>query len=259
MTTAIQVFNNPKFGDVRVIEINGEPWFVGNDVCQVLGYGNPRDALKKHVDDEDRGVANCDTLGGMQAMTVINESGLYSLILRSNLPEAREFKHWITADVIPSLRKHGVYATDKFLEMSLADPAWAIGVLQAFKAERDKNIILQTQIAEMTPKVTYYDVVLACKDLVSVSKIAKDYGMSGIAFNRLLHELKVQFKQGNIWLLYQKYAVLGWTSTKTQTFKGSDGTIHSKVHTYWTQKGRLGLYELLKQHGYLPLIEREVA
>ena len=118
--------------------------------------------------------------------------------------------------------------------------------------------IQNQQITEMKPKVSYYDVVLNCKDLISTSAIAKDYGKSAIWMNRYLHEKGVQFKQGDIWLLYQRYAQEGYTSTKTHAYPGTNGETHTKVHTYWTQKGRLFIYELMKSDGYMPLIEMEV-
>lgn len=122
----------------------------------------------------------------------------------------------------------------------------------------DTIAVQNQQILEMQPKVSYYDVVLNCKDLISTSAIAKDYGKSAIWMNRYLHEKGVQFKQGDIWLLYQKYAQKGYTSTKTHSYPGSDGETHTKVHTYWTQKGRLFIYELMKSDGIKPLIEQEV-
>ena len=122
----------------------------------------------------------------------------------------------------------------------------------------DTIAVQNQQILEMKPKVSYYDVVLNCKDLISTSAIAKDYGKSAIWMNRYLHEKGVQFKQGDIWLLYQKYAQKGYTSTKTHSYPGTDGETHTKVHTYWTQKGRLFIYELVKSDGMMPLIEQEV-
>lgn len=122
----------------------------------------------------------------------------------------------------------------------------------------DTIAVQNQQILEMKPKVSYYDVVLNCKDLISTSAIAKDYGKSAIWMNRYLHEKGVQFKQGDIWLLYQKYAQKGYTSTKTHSYPGTDGENHTKVHTYWTQKGRLFIYELMKSDGMMPLIEQEV-
>ena len=251
----LQIFKNEEFGELRTLTIDGVPYFVGKDAATNLGYVNPRDALAKHVDAEDKRESQIATPSGVQTMTVINESGLYSLILSSKLPTAKKFKHWVTSEVLPAIRKYGVYATEDFIKQAIADPKFAIDILSALQAERDKVAVLTQQVAELQPKASYYDVVLNCKDLVSVSKIAKDYGMSAVAFNKLLHKLGVQFKQGDIWLLYQQYARLGWTSTKTLSYSGDDGSIHSRIHMYWTQKGRLGLYDFLKYRGYLPTIE----
>ena len=109
--TNLTAFSNPEFGEIRTVELDGEPWFVGRDVATALRYSNTRDAMSKHVDPEDRGVAKCDTLGGVQEFAVINEAGLYSLVLSSKLTNAKQFKHWVTAEVLPSIRKHGAYAT----------------------------------------------------------------------------------------------------------------------------------------------------
>ena len=134
-----------------------------------------------------------------------------------------------------------------------------LALLKHQNIELTNTIAIQNQqILEMKPKVSYYDVVLNCKDLISTSAIAKDYGKSAIWMNRYLHEKGVQFKQGDIWLLYQKYAQKGYTSTKTHSYPGTDGETHTKVHTYWTQKGRLFIYELMKSDGMMPLIEQEV-
>ena len=257
MSMEIQIFNHPEFGGVRVVELDGEAFFVGRDVATALGYAKPENALATHVPDKYKKVTPIQgTLGGTQNMTVINEAGLYKLVMRSKLPNAEKFSDWVCEEVLPSIRKHGVYATGDFLSRSIADPLWAIGVLTALKNEQDKSALLETQLAEAKPKVDYCDWILQCANLVTTSAIAKDYGYSAKQFNRLLHELKVQFRQGDMWLLYQKYAAQGWSQTKTHKYVDGDGKIHCKVHTYWTQKGRLGLYELLKREGHLPLIER---
>ena len=117
----LQIFKNPEFGEIRTVEVNNEPWFVGKDVASVLGYANPRDALAKRVDADDKGVANCDTLGGEQNMTIINESGLYSLILSSKLHTAKKFKHWVTSEVLPTIRKHGAYMTPETLQEAIIE------------------------------------------------------------------------------------------------------------------------------------------
>lgn len=256
----LKVFENAEFGSVRTTTVNGEIMIVGKDVAEILGYSNPRDALAKRVDDEDKGVAKCDTLGGKQDLTMINESGLYSLILSSKMPNAKKFKHWVTADVLPAIRKTGMYATEELLE----NPDLAIQAFTALKLEREKNKKLNTtvkvqeqQIMELQPKASYYDLVLNCPDLLSVTVIAKDYGKSAKWLNNFLKEHKIQFKQGGIWLLYKEYAEKGYTSTKTHTVNGNDGKQHSKVNTYWTQKGRLFIYALLKSEGILPIMEQE--
>lgn len=260
----IQAFENTEMGTVRVVDVNGEPYFVAKEVCDILGYTNSRKAIADHVDEEDKGVTKCDTLGGAQNLTIINESGLYSLILSSKLPKAKDFKRWVTSEILPSVRKYGAYMTADVLEMSVNNPDYMIGLLMKLKEEQAKRASLEStvavqevQIAEMKPKASYYDVVLNCKDLLSVTEIAKDYGKSAVWLNKWLHEHGIQFKQGGMWLLYQKYAEQGYTSTKTQTYNGSDGEVHTKVHTYWTQKGRLFLYEQLKADGVLPNIEKE--
>lgn len=257
----LQVYKNAEFGSVRTTTIGGQPYFVGKDVASILGYANTRKALIDHVDEEDKGVTKCDTLGGKQDLIIINESGLYSLILSSKMPKAKKFKRWVTSEVLPAIRKHGMYATEELI----ANPDLAIAAFTALKEEREKNKRLmaavavgQQQIAEMKPKATYYDVVLKCKDAVNISVIAKDYGWSGIRMNEYLHKKGIQFKQSDIWLLYQKYASNGYTKTNTHVYEDSKGIKHTKVHTKWTQKGRLFIYEQLKADGIYPQIEMEV-
>lgn len=255
----LKIFENPDFGKVRTMEIDGEPYFVGKDVAEILGYSNPQKAIREHVDDDDKGVNEMVTPGGAQQLVCINESGLYSLILSSKLPKAKEFKRWVTSEVLPSIRKHGLYATEELI----SNPDIAIAAFQALKEERERNrkltdtiAVQNQQLAELQPKASYYDLVLNCKDLLSITEIAKDYGKSAKWLNNYLHENKVQYKQGNTWLLYQNHAEKGYTNTKTQTFNGNDGNVHTKVHTYWTQKGRLFIYDLLKSKGIVPIIER---
>ena len=258
----LQVFSNAEFGSVRSIMINNEPYFVGKDVAEILGYGNTRDALARHVDEEDKDAVGIhDAIGRQQDTILINESGLYSLILSSKLPNAKKFKRWVTSEVLPAIRKHGVFAVDAMLN----DPDSMIAALQAYKEERQRRLLLESenavqkqQLLEMKPKVSYYDVVINSPDLISITEIAKDYGWSAKRMNSVLNEKEIQYKQGNhIWILYQKYAEQGLTSTKTHAYLAGDGNTHTKVHTYWTQKGRLFIYDLLKKDGILPLIEKE--
>lgn len=249
----LQLFNFEN-NQVRTLLINDEPWFVGKDVAQISGYSNPRDALSKHVDDEDKNsVAIRDGNKGNPNQTVINESGVYALVFGSKLPSAKKFKHWVTSEVLPTLRKTGGYTMPKtYLE-----------ALKAFTAEVEKNEMLslenkiQTQqINELKPKADYTDKILKTTDLMTITQIAKDYGMSAKQFNAMLHDYKVQFKQNGQWLLYSQYQSKGYTSSETVEFDRSDGTVGVRLNTKWTQKGRLFLYGLLKKHDVVPTIER---
>ncbi|MCW4388787.1 phage antirepressor [Limosilactobacillus oris] len=251
-----QLFNF-KGQQVRTVTIDCEPYFVGKDVAEILGYANNRDALVKHVDDEDKQTSQIATAGQKRSMTVINESGLYSLILGSKLPQAREFKHWVTSEVLPTIRKHGAYMTPAKIEEVLTDPDTIIQLATQLKQEREGRLIAEQKVNELTPKATYYDKVLSDKSLVTITQIAKDYGMSGRAMNRKLHELKVIYKQGQTWLLYAKYQKTGWTHSETVMVPKKDGTEKAVLNTKWTQQGRLGLYELLKSNDIIPLIEQD--
>lgn len=256
----LKVFENAEFGSVRTTTVNGEIMFVGKDVAEILEYQNGSRDINRHVDEEDRHKVMLFDGNQNKETIIINESGLYSLILSSKMPNAKKFKHWVTADVLPAIRKTGMYATEELLE----NPDLAIQAFTALKLEREKNKKLNTtvkvqeqQIMELQPKASYYDLVLNCPDLLSVTVIAKDYGKSAKWLNNFLKEHKIQFKQGGIWLLYKEYAEKGYTSTKTHTVNGNDGKQHSKVNTYWTQKGRLFIYALLKSEGILPIMEQE--
>ncbi|WP_343091474.1 BRO-N domain-containing protein [Clostridioides difficile] len=142
----VEVFKNEQFGEIRVLEKGGEPWFVGKDVAEMLGYSNSRDALKKHIDEEDKGVAKCDTLRGRQILTIINESGLYSLILSSKLAEAKKFKRWVTNEVLPTIRRHGAYLTDDNIEEILSNPDTIIKLATELKEKREKIKQLETEV-----------------------------------------------------------------------------------------------------------------
>lgn len=264
MENEIQLFSFDN-QQVRTLAINGQPYFVGKDVAEILGYGDTNQAIRKHVDDEDKLARQFNGSGQNRTMTVINESGLYDLIFdasrQSNNPEikarAKKFRHWVTSEVLPSIRKHGAYMTDEKIEEVLLNPDTIIKLATELKTERERRSIAEQRVNELTPKASYYDLVLSNKSLVTITQIAKDYGMSGQAMNHKLHDLGVIYKQGNTWLLYSKYQRTGWTHSETIMVDKADGTQKAVMHTKWTQKGRLGLYDLLKQHGILPLIETE--
>lgn len=248
---------------VRTLVSNNQPYFVGKDVAEILGYGDTNQAIRKHVDDEDKLTRQFNGSGQNRTMTVINESGLYDLIFdasrQSKNPDiqrrAKKFRHWVTSEVLPSIRKHGAYMTDEKIEEVLLDPDTIIKLATELKTERERRSIAEQRVNELTPKASYYDLVLSNKSLVTITQIAKDYGMSGQAMNHKLHDLGVIYKQGDTWLLYSKYQRTGWTHSETIMVTKTDGTQKAVMHTKWTQKGRLGLYELLKRHGILPLIE----
>lgn len=256
----LQIINNAEFGELRTIEENSKLLFCGGDVAKALGYINVRDALAKHC----KGVVKRDapTKSGIQEMSFIPEGDVYRLICHSKLEGAERFERWVFDDVLPTIRRHGMYATNELLD----NPDLLIEAATRIKVQREKIAALETtvavqsqQLAEAAPKVSYYDLILNCKDLISVSKIAKDYGMSAVKMNDLLRDMGIQYRQGNVWLLYQKYASQGYTSTKTYEYIGSDGTNHAKTATYWTQKGRLFIYNKLKDNDIVPTIEREVS
>lgn len=258
----IEVFNSAEFGAVRTLKTDdGKILFCGKDVAVSLGYKDTRHAITAHC----KGGVKYPVLtnGGYQETTFITEGDVYRLTAHSKLPTAERFEAWVFDEVLPTIRKHGAYMTENTLEKALTSPDFLIQLATTLKEEQEKRKALETtvavqeqQISELRPKASYYDVVLNASGLISTSTIAKDYGKTAVWLNKFLHEKGIQFKQGDIWLLYQKYAQEGYTSTKTHTLNRPDGLQHTKVHTYWTQKGRLFIYDLLKSDGILPVIER---
>jgi len=188
----LQQFTNPAFGTIRTTEIDGAPWFVGKDVAVALGYINSRKALTDHVDAEDKGVTKRDTPGGAQEMTVINESGLYALVLSSKLPGARQFKRWVTSEVLPAIRRHGMYADAPTVEKMLDDPDTMIRTLQALKEEREKRRALEQQAQADKPKVLFADAVSASHSSILVGELAKLLRQNGVDIgqNRLFAWLR---------------------------------------------------------------------
>lgn len=265
--------------EVRTVQKDGEPWWVLKDVCEVFGETNYR-RVSGRLDEDEKGVSQIDTPGGIQNMTVINEAGLYSTLFAMQPEKARgvteeyiqqrqeqlkSFRKWVTSEVLPAIRKTGGYIAGQEQLTDAELMARALMVAQKtiesrteeVKSLRLANAVQQQQIAELNPKATYYDLVLQCPDLVSVTELAKDYGKSAKWLNKVLAENKVQYKERGIWILYQKYAEKGYTYTKKNPVVGKDGIQHTKPHTYWTQKGRLFLYEFLKSKGYLPIVEQQ--
>lgn len=262
----MQIFSNQEFGNIRVVRgENGEPWFVGKDVAKVLGYAKPLNAVATHVDSDDslkQGLI--DSIGRKQKAIFVNESGLYSLVMSSKLPEAKKFKRWVTSEVLPTIRKHGAYLTDSKLTDIVEHPELLhelANTLQKAKEERmiaeQKNIQLQLENKQLQEKANYLDIILASDSSVNVRQISQDYGMSAEKFNEMLHEKHVQYYCHNQWILYAEYKDKGYVTSETITLRHKNGTPFFKLCTKWTAKGRAFLYEFLKEQGILPLIEKE--
>ncbi len=258
----LQIFKNEKFGEMRIIEIDNQPWFVAKDVCDILEIKNSRQALTRLDKDEKADVILNDGSQNRN-MSAVNEYGLYNLILASRKQEAKEFKRWVTHEVLPSIRKHKAYMTPDKIEEVLLNPDTIIQLATDLKNERAEKERLQVEndqqnqlIGELKPKADYTDKILQSKGTVKVNVIANDYGVSAQALNKKLHELGIQYKQGSDWLLYREHRGKGYTHSKTIHFYHQDGTPDTNVNMEWTQKGRLFLYELLKKNGLVPAIER---
>lgn len=259
------IFKNEEFGEIRSMEINNEPYFVGKDIAEILGYERADNAIRKHVDKEDKLTHQISASGQNRNMTIINESGLYSLIMSSKLPNAKQFKRWVTSEVLPSIRKTGGYIAgeENMTEDELVLKAMNVlnTKVEKLRAE-NKDLLMDNNkkdqiIGELRPKADYTDRILQCDDLTKVNVIACDYGFSAIEFNKILKKLGIQYKEGKDWLLYKKYRGKGYTQTKTFEYSHKNGIKGSRTTMYWTQKGRLFLYEFLKTKGLLPRMEEE--
>ena len=250
-------FHHEMFGDIRAIEIKNEVWFVGADVATALGYTNPRKALGDHVDDEDKNTVTIrDGIQGNPNKTIINESGLYSLVLSSKLPSAKKFKHWVTAEVLPSIRRHGAYATAPTIEKIIASPEFGIALLKNLQQEQNMRREAEQRVRKLQPLADYTALILACPETVSVSQVAQDYGMSAVAFNRILNRAGIQYSVGGQWVLYAAYKDRGLVQSYTFNYRHTDGTDGCRMYTRWTQRGRLFLYNILKKIGIIPMIEK---
>lgn len=237
----LQIFNHPDFGEVRTVTINDEPWFVGKDVAQVLGYSNPQKAIRDHVDDEDKRVNESFTVNGTQAV-LINESGLYSLILSSKLPGAKEFKRWVTTEVLPSIRKHGAYMTPETLQAAILNPDYLLKVVTALKDETDKRKALEAANAQLTvsnqimqPKADYFDELVERNTLTNFRETAKELGVPPKKFITFLLEKKYIYRDKRDKLLPYEAKNDGLFEVK-ETF--NEKTKWSGTQTLVTPKGR---------------------
>ena len=245
----LQIFNSSEFGQIRTVIIDNEPWFVGKDVCEVFGDTNHKRSLSR-IDDDEKGVSQIDTPGGKQNMTVINESGLYALLFQmqpqkakgvsqnDNLIEERieklhRFKRWITHEVLPSIRKHGIYATDNVIDEILNNPDFGIELLTKLKEERQARIEAEKKNAILTHVNKTY----------TMTEIAKELNLkSAVALNKILAEKKIQYKVNGTWVFYSNYSNLGYEEIKQEVLDNGKVVYHRKI----TQTGRefiLGLFK----------------
>ena len=277
MTNEIQKFYNNEFGELSVMQLGEKFWFPATECARILGYSHPKDAVTRHCKG---GVKHAYlTAGGKQTVKFIPEGDLYRLIIRSKLPSAQRFETWVFDEVLPSIRKHGAYIMPELLEELQRNTEKNAELIKSLAEEqkeriaaedryrrlerenkeyKDKTLQLETTsrlleetLEEAKPKISYYDTILQNPAAVPITLIAKDYGMPAIRFNRLLHGFHIQYSVGGTWELYQEYADYGYTHWNVYHTKSGE----AKVHTCWTQKGRLFLYEFLKERNILPAIE----
>ena len=233
----LQIFQSSEFGTIRMMLVEGDPYFVGKDVTEILGYQNASKALADHVDEEDK--LNNESLSsiGQRGGWLINEGGLYSLVLGSKLPSARRFKRWVTSEVLPSIRKHGMYATDSVIDDILNNPDFGIELLTKLKEERNARVAAEKKNA----------ILMHVNKTYTMTEIAKELGMkSAIQLNRLLSEKKVQYQVNGTWVMYSQYSDLGYEEIKQEVLDSGKVIYHRRI----TQMGR----EFI-----LNLVGREVA
>lgn len=250
----LKIFENRKFGEVRTIEEDGKVLFCGSDVAKALGYSNPRDALSRHC----RGVVKRDTPteSGMQEMSFIPEGDIYRLAARSKLPGAEEFERWVFDEVIPSIRRTGAYMMPQDYPSALRALADAEEKKMRLLAENQRQAQI---IADFEPVRQYVDTILESPAVLATGQIAADYDLSANRLNKILHEEGVQHKVNGQWILYKKHMGKGYTKSRTTPITHSSGQQDIKMHTYWTQKGRMMIHNILTARGILAVMDRDRA
>lgn len=266
-----QVFNHPQFGEICTVQQEeGKVLFKANDVARSLGYAETAKAVRTHC----KGVSVLDTpienqygTVVMQPTKFISESDVYRLVMRSKLPEAEKFQDWVCEEVLPAIRKDGAYLSEKALQRAVTDPEFFIGVANAIRKEKEQRLEIESRcteqllligrqketIEELGKRSAYAETVLQNKDLVDITQIAQDYGLSGRRLNAILHEKRVQYKSGKQWILYAPYKGNGYVGSETSQLENGK----TMMRTRWTQKGRLFIHDLLKADGILPVHEIE--
>ena len=242
MNTTIQIFENSEFGAIRTMSNEqGEPLFCAKDVAMALGYKKPHEAIAQHVEADDsvkRGLI--DSLGRIQKAIFINESGLYSLIMGSKLESARRFKHWVTAEVLPAIRRQGGYMMARADESDEEIMARALLIMQATLERRE------AEIAQLKPRAEYADHVLDSIACLTITQIAKELSMTARELNRILCERGIQYPQSGQYMLYAKYARRGYAQNRTCEYRDSHGDIITRTYLVWTESGRNFIHQLLQ-------------
>ncbi|WP_239724539.1 phage antirepressor KilAC domain-containing protein [Mammaliicoccus sp. A-M4] len=230
-----------------------EPLFLAKDVAEWIEHSQPT-RIANLVDEDEKLMCTISTSGQKRDAWFLTEDGLYEVLMQSRKPIAKSFKKKVK-EILKDVRKHGMYATDDVINTMLDDPDTMITLLTNYKEEKTRRLIAEQQVQELQPKATYYDLILDSSDTMTATQISKDYGMSAQEFNILLSNLGIQYKQSGQWLLYKDYQSNGYTQSKSFKYPKNDGTVGVNLSTKWTQKGRLFLYEFLKDNGVLPSIE----
>jgi prophage antirepressor-like protein len=239
----LEIFQNPEFGTIRTIrDDKGEPLFCGKDVAVALGYKKPENAIAVHVEDEDKTSTLIQGSGSnyKSKTTFINESGLYALIMGSKLESARRFRHWVTSEVLPAIRKQGGYMVAREEESDEMIMARAMQIMSAALERRDR------EIAQLKPRAQYADHVLDSVACLTVTQIAKELHMTGHELNRILCERGIQYPQSGQYLLYAKYARRGYAQNRTHEWRNSQGDLMTRTYLVWTETGREFIHGLLK-------------
>lgn len=237
--------------DFKIYGDLDNPLFLAKDVAEWIGYDKTQlSKMLKNVDDEDKVRNNVTTLGGVQKTWFLTEDGLYEVLMQSRKPIAKKFKKEVK-QILKDIRKHGMYAKDELLD----NPDLLLDVVSKLKEEKTLRLVAEQRVNELQPKADYYDSILNNQGLVTISKISKNYGMSAVKFNQLLHDLGVQFNQSGTWLLYSKHQAKGYTHIEPFDYTDANGNQQVKTRMKWTQKGHIFIYELLKKNEILPMIE----
>ena len=235
-----------------------EPLFLARDIAEMLEIKNNRDMLN-NVDDDEKLMSVVSTSGQNRQMWFLTESGLYEVLMLSRKPKAKEFKRKVK-EILKTIRKHGAYMTDKKAQDVLHGNGLADLLIQAgeqIKTLELEKSQLKMELDEVREKTTYLDLILESPDDILTTQIAQDYGYSAVAFNRILHDLRIQRKVNKQWVLYSKYMGKGYIGSRTKDFVDSKGIARTSITTTWKQKGRKFLYEVLKKNGYLPIVEQD--